>query len=199
MRNFQIRTSIFSLLVVLFVSIFLTSCEQQEVLPGTANPADFEINYTSQESNTKIMLPEDVTKEGPEAVAEYLKSISDEKKVEHINDYIIYDYFTNKGKLGERGLEAQNVGAYRDLDLSKHLSGEELQELNKSLISVSDLEISSRDWCSYDVYTYAYSYEEESYCWDKDSYKYYLCEITYVDVYEYSYTVFYLCESTYSS
>lgn len=190
----QIRTGIFSLFVLLCVSIFLTSCEQQEIISETTNPADFEINYSSaQESNTKIMLPEDITKQGAEAVAEYLKGISDEKKAEHINDYTIYDYFSKKGKLGERGLELQSVGAYRDLDLSKHLSPEEFQELNESLISASDLEVSSRHWCYYDVYEYSYSYEEECYCWNAHEHYYYLCGITYIDVYVYAYTVYYHC------
>jgi len=191
MKNLKVRFAFFSLLAMIAVSVFMTSCQQGEDIIKDTDTTDFEISYTQQEGNTKIMLPEDITKKGEEAVKEYLENMSDEQKVGHINDYIIYDYFTKKGKLSEAHTELQGIGAYRDLDLSKHLSEEELKELNESLIDANDLQIDSRYWCCYDVYVYSYSYFQNYYCWNGSHW--YWCGSGWVDVYVYAYTVCYWC------
>jgi len=145
MKN--LKLGLFSLLAILAVSVFLTSCEQEDI---TLNDQIEQV--TQLEHSNGILLPQDVVSQGEEAVNAYVASLTNEEVTEHANDYIIMNFLKEKGDLAQVDEELQTVGSFSDVDLSNYLSDEEVSELNKQIIPVQSSQINERGcWA---VYTY---------------------------------------------
>ena len=99
-----------------------------------------------------MILPQNITEKGEEAVKEHLESISNEQRADYINDYIIAEYLTKNANTD--GNDINGVLNFKDIELSDHLSAEQLNDLNAQLVSPSDIQ--SRH--CYAVYCYWYTY-----------------------------------------
>ena len=135
MKTFKFSSMFLSVMTVLSLAVLFTSCSKENLTTDVEKTA----NTVNQENATKILLPEEITSQGTEAIKEYLKNMSDEQKIKHINDYTISEYLTKKNKLKGLDSNGKKVGLPKDLNLSDYLTGDEIQELKAKLISPEDV------------------------------------------------------------
>jgi len=121
-------------LAVLAVSIFLTSCEQEQITDFTPQP---EMEYKSQSS---MIMPFGIAADSEEARDEYIENASPElidKMVE--NARVVY-YLTSINKLEDAMAEISYGDFFSNLDLTSFLTESEIAglqnyEINYALIS----------------------------------------------------------------
>jgi len=131
MKNLKIKLGLFSLLAVLAASIFLTSCEQSNIITDE----QFEdVELATQAGGIGILLPQDITAQGEHAIKAYLKDATAEQFAKHINDYLTMKFLEEKGKLTSVINEFQGEVNFGEINLSTYLSNNEIAELNNSLI-----------------------------------------------------------------
>jgi len=131
MKNLKIKFGLFSLLAMLSVSVFLTSCEQSSTIIGEQLE---EVEQVSQESEFKgVLVPEAIATQEEATVRAYLEGLSDEALEEHVNDYIIMDFFKNEGLEDVAVDEFAKNESLKNLNLSDYLSDEKVEALNNNI------------------------------------------------------------------
>jgi len=147
MKNLKIKFGLFSLLAVLAVSVFLTSCEQESILPDTLTDSmeQIELETTPQAENTlNVLLPENIVSQGEEAAKAHISSMTIDELTLAAKDFATIQYLQDKNKLDKFQAYIIDNGNLQGANLSEHLSDSELAELNSELATYTSSEVSSR-------------------------------------------------------
>ena len=72
MKTLKIKFGLFSLLAVLTVSVFLTACEQENIVPDS-------LEEVSTESSAIFTMPDEINDLSDEEIIEYLEDLSEEE------------------------------------------------------------------------------------------------------------------------
>ena len=156
MKTFKLNFAFFCMLAMIAVSVCMTSCSKEDVA------TDSDTNITSgnelEDGQYGIFVPQEVSEQGEEKKKEYVNNLSEEQRIEHINNFIISNFISEKAQ--ESGdLEDGQVKDFSQEKLSDHLSENEISELNSLLVKSGDVE--SRAcytlWC-FKSYCYCYVY-----------------------------------------
>jgi len=129
MKTLKIKLGLFSLLAVLAASVFLTSCEQNEI-PTNVN----ETINTIQESD-KLILPFGIN-ENQDLAIEYLNNATDEQINIWKSNALITEKLAAIGKMDEIEAELTQGENIAEFDFKKVLSEDEMQTLNQDLQDV---------------------------------------------------------------
>jgi len=147
MKNLKIQFGLFSLLAVLAVSVFLTSCEQSTSIIGEQLEDAEQVVQESEFEFEGLLLPSSIMDEGEAATRTYLESLSNEELKGYVNDYVIMNFLSNEG------LENVAIDHYtkneslKNINLSDYLSDDKVMALNNGLWAPS--QISER--CCYTI------------------------------------------------
>ncbi|MFK8101641.1 MAG: hypothetical protein AB8G15_03925 [Saprospiraceae bacterium] len=134
MKTLKFNSIFFALLATLSCAILFTACSKEDLTPALTT----EVTTASPNTEVKMLLPESITAKGEESVKAYLKNMSIEQRVKHINDYTISEYLTQKGKIQNLDPLGDRIGLPSDLNLSDYLSGEEIKTLKSKLITTEE-------------------------------------------------------------
>jgi len=139
MKN--LKSIVFSLMAVVLVSVFLSSCEKDEI-----NPLD-EINEeitSAQDSYEKVSLffnNEDLANKSEEEIAEYIKNLNSEAIMNSKNDYLIAEYLTDL-ELFDTVISEENKEPLSKRDLSNYIDQQATNELQSKFYE--EIQISLR-------------------------------------------------------
>jgi len=143
MKNLKIRIGIFSLLAIFAASVFLTSCEQESILPQTEETTDVQQvefhssvqEYIKGESEVSFNLPPNMEGADENTLQNYLANMTVEQIAEREMDYKIENFLGSLGRLDEVQEEFGEIDLLTLNDLKKYASEQELAEFNSFEVS----------------------------------------------------------------
>jgi len=123
MKNLKIKLGLFSLLAVLAASIFLASCEQEQVTNFTPQQ---EIEYKSQSS---MILPLGIATDSKEARDKYIENATSEQIDKMIENARVVHYLRSIDKLKDTAIKMSYADFFCDLDFNSLLTEGEIAGL----------------------------------------------------------------------
>jgi len=161
MNFLKIKLGVFSLLAVLAVSVFLSSCEQSEIVSSNINQYS-----TQQEMNsgdTKYVLPKGI-EENEENLLTYLDNINEETSLKLVENFRIASFLAEENifdvvwedmSYGEHLSDINLVNCLTESQLTalRHYSSN-LNSRSKTCYTVSCEVVSQYNgsWCNYTCY-----------------------------------------------
>jgi len=134
MKNLKIKFGLFSLLAILAVSVFLTSCEQSNTILGEQLEDVESIEQVTPESEFEgLLLPSNIVDMGEAATKTYLEGLSNEELEQHVNDYVIMDFLTNEGLQDVAVDHYTKNESLKNINLSDYMSDDKVAALNNNL------------------------------------------------------------------
>jgi len=147
MKILKLKSILFSLMAITTVTVFLSSCEKNEISPDQIiDSADHMDSKEIQQSENAIdlLLPANVINQGEEAIRKYVSKMTADELSIAAKDFATMLYLENKNKIDEFHDNIKQDGSLLGTNLSEYLSDVELEELNLELDSYTSDEIKER-------------------------------------------------------
>jgi len=122
MNNLKFKLGLFSLLAVLAVSVFLTSCEQTEII-------DRMEEQVSDAHNKLLLMPHGFETLNEEKQVEYLENLTEEDHAKLAENHRVGSYLRLIGKYWELYDRMEEGQLVSEIDLNRILSDEEVVAL----------------------------------------------------------------------
>jgi len=153
MNILKLKSILFSLIAITTLTVFLSSCQQKEILETTQKDA------TKQEE--VLILPKGYDKNlSEEEIVEYFSNLTTNEYNKLVENNRIVSFLFSIDKLNEIDKELIYGQLFTDIDLSAYLTIGEMQNLEKFSLEYSYTKISediiSRGW--WGRWTYLYTY-----------------------------------------
>jgi len=134
MKN--LKLGLFSLLAILAASVFLTSCEQDELDTLGVNPLS-ELQHPQNTEPMSLFFNDlEFINKTEDEVIEFVKSLSPEELARSKNDYIVAEYLT-ANDLFDEVVSNEDTKYLSELDLSKYINKSEIDEINSHFYDVA--------------------------------------------------------------
>jgi len=131
MKILKLKAILFSLMAIAMVTVFLTSCEKQEMLNETLAGASSE-NLLVKAEGAKFILPYGYDKLSEEAKDEYLDSLDDESFTKLVKSNKVATYFAYLGKYEMLESIAKYGDIYDQNTLVLHLTRVEIENFSST-------------------------------------------------------------------
>lgn len=137
MKTLKIKSVLLNLIIVLFISILITSCEQNDVADVVTGLMEDEM----LDVTASLTAPADVYDKGDDHLSDYLAVAPKELVVKLSNNYIVASVLKEADKIDEVINNEVYGFHFSDVDLSKYLSDIEANKVQANLITnISSLE-----------------------------------------------------------
>ncbi len=141
MKKLKIKLGLLSLLAVLAVSVFLTSCEQETIpsipeetvtdnLLGEGQDTNHEIHEDYLVTSNEYYLPLSVDRGTEAEIKEYLKNITPELQAQLVEHTRVIDYLDSVNKLDEVIPNISPSDLLLTSNVATYLTDEEVQQLS---------------------------------------------------------------------
>jgi len=132
---------------VIIFSLLLTSCTKDNDIAESTE------KQNSNYNDINLLLPQTISGQEEVVIKSYLENISINEMIDYMNNFKIYTYLSEIGKLNHFSSEFIN-GILHDTNFSIHLTNTEIKELEKNLVlkNIEDSEDELRSWCCYSYY-----------------------------------------------
>ncbi len=134
MKNFKVKSVLFSLLAMLTVSVFLTSCSKEEAITDQFVDSVEQMEATSQDQEAfNILLPESITALEPDVAKDYIAKMTPEALASAAKEYATMQFLKERNKLDQYQDYFAKNGTFQGADLSGNLSSAEMRTLRSAL------------------------------------------------------------------
>jgi len=159
MTILKVKNIISSLIILGMATVFLSSCTEKDI----PKPESLQTLMEAQQQ-LKIFLPGSIDAKNQDEIKAFVKNTSLTDLQQYQKDAIIHEYLVDLNKTELIINDYKDLlESYSDLDLSKYITDEEIEILDKKLHKIKDTQINSRDcliteiefyyyeWCCYNV------------------------------------------------
>jgi len=147
MKILKLKSLFFGLMAILTVSVFLTSCEQEDIILETTDNLIEKIEFettTQTENGLNIWLPESIVSQGEEVVKTHISGMTPDEMTQAAKDFATIQFVNDQDKLDLFQDYIIENGNLRNADLSEHLSINELEDLRAELDTYTLEEVAER-------------------------------------------------------
>jgi len=148
MKTLKIKLGLFSLLAILTVSVFFTSCEETEIVTKNAD-LDKPVTFTEDlNGGIHILPPKGFDNKTNEEQRLFFKELSDEDAQKLAENYRVFDYLTAKGITENADALLGEGELFSELDFSDILSTYQQEEMNDHEVNTIDSRDCYWEWVS---------------------------------------------------
>lgn len=151
MKFLKLKTIVFSLMAVVMISVFLSSCEQNQITPTN----EIEESTISSSKTMDLFLPDEIINLEKEEIEHYIENLTKEEYEILYNDNIIYEFILNTDNFNAIFSMYLENGSFKDVNLNEYFSASEVQNVESKFLKIEEL--SSRDCWVVEKYCCGYT------------------------------------------
>lgn len=163
MNILKLKSSLFCLMAIAMLTVFLTSCEKDEIIP--LDEPISEITSQDETSYEKVNLffnDDEFTNKSEAEIIEYVENLNSEEIMNSKNDYLVAELLTSID-LFDTVISEANTDNLSKMDLSNYVNEQEMNEVYTKFYK--EVELSSRGDC--EVQWISVDFPCPGVCWKK--------------------------------
>jgi len=148
MKNLTLKSTVFSLMAIIMITAFLSSCEKEIIPLPSSNIEQIEIqssvqNHIKKKGQITFKLPSDLEDADKKTIQRYLAKMNIEQITEKEESYRIENFLASIDRLDKVHKDLEHIDLLKQSDLKKYVTEQEFEDFSSFNVNSA---IESR-WC----------------------------------------------------